>query len=91
MRIETVLNRCYRHKSFVYSSCRWKRIGGKQALVVEVVARKNGLAECSICGRRAPVYDRLKNRRIGSGREDSGWSELGQPAEWNNNQESVGA
>lgn len=64
MRIETVLNRCYRHKSFVYSRCRWKRIGSKQALVVEIAARKNGLAECSCCGRIAPVYDHLQDRRF---------------------------
>ena len=31
MRIETVLNHCYRHKSFVYAGVGWERIGRKDA------------------------------------------------------------
>ena len=64
MRIETVLNHCYRHKSFVYTGCRWERVGKKDALVVDIAPRKNGLAECSVCGQAAPLYDRRDERRF---------------------------
>ena len=64
MRIETVLNHCYRHKSFVYAGCRWDRIGRKDALVVDIVPRKNGLAECSVCRRPAPIYDHRDERQF---------------------------
>ena len=57
MRIETILNRCCRHKSFVYAGCVFDQIAGKEALLIDIVPRKNGLAECSKCGRRAAVYD----------------------------------
>jgi transposase len=64
VRIQTILNHCYRHKSFVYAGCRWERIGGKESLVVDVQPRKNGLTECSICGQCAPVYDQLQQRQF---------------------------
>jgi len=62
VRVETILNHCYRHKSFIYAGVHWKQKGRKGALVVDIVPRKNGLAECSKCGRKAPVYDRLEER-----------------------------
>jgi len=64
VRIETVLNHCYRHKSFVYAGVRRERIGRKDALVVNIGPRKNGLAECSECGVPAPVYDHLDERQF---------------------------
>jgi transposase len=64
VRIETVLNHCYRHKSFVYVGVRWERIGRKDTLVVDIEPRKNGLAECSKCGTHAPVYDHLDERQF---------------------------
>lgn len=64
MRVQTVLNHCYRHKSFVYCGCRWDRVGGKDALVVDIAARKNGLAECSECGLPSPTYDHLDERQF---------------------------
>ncbi len=63
MRIETILNHCYRHKSFVYTGCRLKLIGGRNALVVEIEPRKNGLTECSICGKACPIYDHMADYR----------------------------
>ncbi len=62
MRVESILNHCYRHKSFVYSGICWEQIGKKESLVVEVVPRKNGLAECSACGQPASVYDHRDER-----------------------------
>jgi len=64
VRIETVLNHCYRHKSFVYAGVHWDQIGRKDALVVDIVPRKNGLAECSVCGEPAPIYDHLDERQF---------------------------
>jgi len=64
VRIETLLNHCYRHKSFVYTHVRWEQIGRKDALVVDIAPRKNGLAECSECGLSAPVYDHLDERQF---------------------------
>lgn len=64
MRIETILNHCYRHKSFVYSGFRWDQVGGRDALVVNIVPRKNGVAQCSICGQSAAVYDHLGERQF---------------------------
>jgi len=64
VRIETVLNHCYRHKSFIYAECRFELIGRKQSLVAEIMPRKNGLAECSKCGKASPVYDHLDEREF---------------------------
>ncbi len=64
MRIESILNHCYRHKSFVYSGFCWERIGRKESLVVKIEPRKNGLAECSACGQTAPVYDHRDERQF---------------------------
>ena len=64
MRTETILNHCYRHKSFVYAGCRWAEIGKTKSLVMKIMPRKNGLAECSICGKAFPVYDHLEERQF---------------------------
>ena len=64
MRIETVLNHCYKHKSFIYTESHFEQIGGKQSLVVKVIPRKNGLAKCSKCGKASPVYDHLEERQF---------------------------
>lgn len=64
MRIETILNHCYRHKSFVYAECRWVAIGKTKSLMMKIMPRKNGLAECSICGKASPVYDHLEERQF---------------------------
>ena len=62
MRVQSILNRCYRHKSFVYSSFCWERIGKKESLVVQIEPRRNGVAECSTCGQSASVYDHRDER-----------------------------
>jgi len=64
MRIETVLNHCYKHKSFIYTESHFEQIGGKKSLVVKIMPRKNGLAECSKCGKASPVYDHLDERQF---------------------------
>jgi transposase len=64
MRIQTILNRVEKFKSFSYGqACLEERDDGP-ALVVEVRPRKNSRPYCSGCGRRGPAYDRLEPRRF---------------------------
>lgn len=64
MRIETLLNHCYRHKSFVYERCRLENVDGKEALVADIVPRKNGKALCPKCEKPSPLYDTRGERRF---------------------------
>ncbi len=64
MRIQTILNRVEKFKSFVYGEARLQEQDGGPALVVRVQPRKNGRPSCSGCGRPGPVYDRLEERRF---------------------------
>jgi transposase len=64
MRIQTILNRVEKFKSFVYGAARLEEHEGGPALVVRVRPRKNSLPHCCGCGRRGPVYDRLNDRRF---------------------------
>jgi transposase len=64
MRIQTILNRVEKFKSFSYGrACLEERADGP-ALVVQVRPRKNSRPYCSGCGRRGPAYDRLEPRRF---------------------------
>jgi transposase len=64
MRIQTILNRVEKFKSFVYGEVRFEDQGNGLALVVQMKPRKNSRAFCSGCGRPGPVYDRLDERRF---------------------------
>ncbi len=64
MRIQTILNRVEKFKSFVYGSACLEERGGGLALVVRVRPRKNSRPICSGCRRRGPAYDRLEERRF---------------------------
>ncbi len=57
MRIRTVLNHCYKFKSFVYDAERWDERNDKSCIVVDIVPRKNGKAICSGCNKPGSVYD----------------------------------
>lgn len=63
MRIETLLNRVYWHKSFVYESVHVEEIGGREALVVDIRPRANGSAICSGCQETGSVYDHMPHYR----------------------------
>lgn len=63
MRIETLLNRVYWIKSFVYLGVSIQRIGRRDAIVVDIKARQNCLPACSRCGKTGPIYDHMPNRR----------------------------
>jgi len=64
MRIQTILNRVEKFKSFVYDEASLEEHDDGPALVVNVRPRKNGDPYCSACGRRGRAYDRLEGRRF---------------------------
>ena len=64
MRIQTILNRVEKFKSFVYDKADLEERVGGPALVVQVLPRKNSLPYCSGCYRRGRTYDHLKERRF---------------------------
>ncbi len=64
MRIQTILNRVEKFKSFSYGRACLEQRNDGPALVVQVRPRKNSRPYCSGCGRRGPTYDRLDERRL---------------------------
>ena len=64
MRIQTILNRVEKFKSFIYGEARLEERDDGPALIVQVEPRKNGQPSCSGCGRRGPAYDRLDERHF---------------------------
>jgi transposase len=64
MRIQTILNRVEKFKSFVYGAAHIEQRDDGPALVVEVEPRKNSRAVCSGCGCPGPTYDRLEERHF---------------------------
>jgi hypothetical protein len=64
MQLKTILNRVEPFQSFVYGKAHWVAGGEQPALEVQLLARRNGRAICSGCGRRGPGYDRLPERRF---------------------------
>jgi transposase len=64
MRIQTILNRVEKFKSFVYGQVSCEEDEGRPAMVVEVHPRKNSRPLCSGCGLPGSVYDHLEERRF---------------------------
>src|SRR3954465_14386410 len=64
MRIQTILNRVEKFKSFVYGEARLEERDAGPALVVQVLPRKNGRPVWSGRGRLGPACDRLEERRF---------------------------
>jgi transposase len=64
MRIQTILNRVEKYKSFVYATARLEEHEDGPVLMVQVRPRNNGRPHCSGCGRIGPTYDRLEERRF---------------------------
>ena len=63
MQVKTILNRIEKHPSFVYEAVGLVD-GPRLRLEVKVRARANARAKCSGCGRPAPGYDTLPERRF---------------------------
>ena len=64
MLVKTILNHCYKFKSFVYKNVHLLSDDkGNPIIVVDIEARTNGQKLCSTCHRPSPGYDRLKPRR----------------------------
>lgn len=64
MRIQTILNRVEKFKSFTYGQAQLEEQNGGPALVVQIVARKNSRPYCSGCLKPGRPYDRLEERRF---------------------------
>lgn len=63
MRIRTILNRYHKFKSFVFQNESFETYKGKDAVIVDVVPRKNGRAICSGCHQPGSVYDHQPQSR----------------------------
>jgi transposase len=64
MRVKGLLNRVYRHKGFVYADVRLSTWARRECVEVKVGARAGSRGICSSCGREAPGYDTLGERRF---------------------------
>ena len=64
MQLKTILNRVEHFKSFVYKKAKLVEDDEGARIEVSIEARKNGRPICSGCGRAAPGYDRLPERRF---------------------------
>ena len=61
MRLQTMLNVIFKEytESFVFTKDYFETDStGQDSIIVEIEPRKNGIAKCSVCGRRCPCYDR---------------------------------
>jgi len=62
MLIKTLLNKVERFKSFVYGAVSINLVGDEDALVIDLVARRNSRPVCPECGKMGPMYDRQPER-----------------------------
>jgi transposase len=58
--IKTILNKQYKFKSFIYGNCYFDK--KKNAIIIDIIPRKNSKAVCSKCKKDAPLYDTRKER-----------------------------
>jgi len=63
MHIKKILNRIQKIKGFVYGEARWLD-QETPAIEIVILPRAGSRAVCSGCGRKAPGYDRLPERRF---------------------------
>jgi hypothetical protein len=62
MELITILNRCHRHRGFVYQHARFSL--DKKSIEVSVRPRQGSAAICSRCHQPARGYDQLAERRF---------------------------
>lgn len=63
MQLKTILNKCNRFKSFVYSNIRYRDKHKEQCVEVEINPRKNSKAICSCCHKQGATYDTMREFR----------------------------
>ena len=61
--IKTILNRCYKFKSFVYGKVCFSSDIKSKIIQIEIKPRKNNLPICSKCHKPSPIYDKSKKPR----------------------------
>jgi len=64
MRVETILNKCQKFKSFIYKSVKWGLHDDKPCLEAVIIPRLNSKAICACCHKPASLYDKLTIRRF---------------------------
>jgi len=62
--VETILNKCYKFKSFIYRGSRIEKTEAGLQIVVDIFSRKNSYGQCSQCFKKGKVYDHLSVRRF---------------------------
>lgn len=64
MQVKTILNRCMKFKSFIYSRVHFSKSNfNEDCIEVEVLPRKGSRPVCSICGQQGPCYDTARELR----------------------------
>ncbi len=63
MQLKTILNKCNKFKSFIYTDIRFKDEYKGQAIEVEIRSRRNSRAVCSKCHNLGPTYDTMREAR----------------------------
>lgn len=58
----TLLNKMEKFKSFVYKKAHFEKIGGEEAIVVEIQPRKNTQPVCRICMKQCGTHATEKPR-----------------------------
>jgi transposase len=64
MQFKTILNRVYKHKSFVYTDVKMIQEKDNLVLTVRIEPRRRRRPVCSGCGQPGPGYDTLPSRRF---------------------------
>ena len=62
MRIQTILNKCQKFKSFVYKKVYFGNHDNRECIIAEIEPRSNSRAVCAGCHKPAAGYDKLKPR-----------------------------
>jgi len=62
MLIKTLLNKVERFKALVYGTTKIVLIDGMEALIIDIVPRRNSLPICPECNKRRKMYDRQPQR-----------------------------
>jgi transposase len=64
MQVKTILNRIQKQRGFVYGAVQLEEQIGGLAITVAITPHRRNRPQCSGCGQRGGVYDRLAPRRF---------------------------